>query len=169
MLGALVLATLLSAFPRAAALQVPAGVLQIKVVVLDADGKPAPVPRHALLISDNPATSAPRRVVTGLDGIAVVRLRPGNYIVESDTPLAFQGKSYEWRQEIDIVAGRDDVLELTAANAEIGTPSAAMASGAPVDASLSSLLIQWEDSVVALWTPVAHASGFVIDAAADWS
>ena len=65
---------------------------------------------------------------------------------------------------IDIVAGRDDVLELTAANAEIGAPPAATASGAPVEASLSSMLIQWEDSVVALWTPVAHASGFVIDA-----
>ena len=98
MLGALVLATLLSAFPRAAALQAPAGVLQIKVVVLDADGKPAPVPRHALLISDNPATAAPRRVVTGLDGIVVVRLPPGNYTVESDTPLAFQGKAYQWRR-----------------------------------------------------------------------
>jgi S1-C subfamily serine protease len=164
MLRALVLVTLLSAFPRAAVLQAPVGVLQIKVVVPDADGKPAPVPRHALLISDNPATSAPRRVVTGLDGIAVVRLRPGNYTVESDTPLVFRGQSYEWRQVIDIVAGRDDVVELTAANAEIGAAAAATASGAPVDAGLSSLLIQWEDSVVALWTPVAHASGFVIDA-----
>ena len=28
----------------------------------------------------------------------------------------------------------------------------------------SSLLPQWQDSVVALWTPTAHASGFVVDA-----
>ena len=28
----------------------------------------------------------------------------------------------------------------------------------------SSLLTEWQDSVVALWTPTTHASGFVIDA-----
>ena len=43
-----------------------------------------------LLISDNPATGAPRRVVTSLEGTVDVRLRPGNYTVESDEPLVFQ-------------------------------------------------------------------------------
>ena len=88
------------------------GVLQIKVVLVDADRKPAPVPRHALLISDNPASAPPRRVVTSLDGTATVRLRPGNYTVESDQPVALDGKSYEWRQDIDIAAGRDTILKV---------------------------------------------------------
>ena len=34
-------------------------VLHIKIVLVDADRKTTPVPNHALLISDNPATSAP--------------------------------------------------------------------------------------------------------------
>ena len=76
--------------------------------------------RHALLISDNPATAPPRRIVTALDGTADVRLRPGNYTVESDQPVAFQGKAYQWTQIVDIAAGRDTVLELTADNAEVG-------------------------------------------------
>jgi hypothetical protein len=60
-----------------------------------------------------------RRILTGLDGTATVRLSPGNYTVESDQPLVFQGKAYHWRQTLDIVAGRDSALELTLANAVV--------------------------------------------------
>jgi hypothetical protein len=57
--------------------------------------------------------------VTGADGTAVLRLRPGSYIVESDRPVAFNGRAYEWRQVVEIVAGRDLSLDLTVDNAEI--------------------------------------------------
>ena len=115
---ALAVATLLSIVPGAVYVQAPS-VLHIKVVVVDAEGNAMPVPRHALLISDNPTSAPPRRVVTTLDGTADVRLRPGNYTVESDEPLAFQGKAYQWRHTLDIVVGRDATLELTAANADV--------------------------------------------------
>ncbi len=165
MLRALTLAALLSALPVTAAFQASEVILHIRVAVLDAQQKALPVPRHPLLISDNPATSTPRRVVTGIDGTANVRLRPGNYTVESDEPFAFDGKAFEWRQIVDIVAGRDAVLELTAGNAEIGPLAAGTTpSDTPVEMSVSSLLGQWEDSVVALWTQTTHASGFVVDA-----
>ena len=118
MVRALVLATLSSVVPATAAAQA-LSVLHIKVVLVDAERKATPVPRHALLISDNPASAAPRRIVTALDGTADVRLRPGNYTVESDRPVAFQGKAYQWTQMVDIAAGRDAVLELTADNAEV--------------------------------------------------
>ena len=109
-------------------------------------------------------TAAPRRIVTSLDGTADVRLRPGNYTVESDRPVAFLGKAYEWTQTLDIVAGRDAVLELTADNAEVEAVRPRPTSAAPLEADPSFLLTQWQDSVVALWTPTTHASGFVIDA-----
>jgi S1-C subfamily serine protease len=132
---------------------------------VDAERKVTPVPKHVLLISDNPASAPPRRIVTALDGTANVRLRPGNYTVESDQPVPFQGQAYQWTQMVDIVAGRDAVLELTAANAEVvPIASATVASTAPPGLDASSLLIQWQDSVVALWTPTTHASGFVIGA-----
>jgi S1-C subfamily serine protease len=139
-------------------------VLHIKVVVVDAERKVMPVPRHALLISDNPATATPRLIVTALDGTADVRLRPGNYTVESDQPVVFNGKAYQWTQMVDIVAGRDAVLELTADNAEVEPATSATSSAAPMATDPSFLLPQWQDSVVALWTPIAHASGFLIDA-----
>jgi S1-C subfamily serine protease len=141
-------------------------VLHIRIVVVDAERKATPVPRHALLVSDNPATATPRLIVTALDGTADVRLRPGNYTVESDRPVVFGGKAYQWTQMVDIVAGRDAVLELTEDNAEVepAASASATASAAPVAADPEFLLPQWQDSVVALWTPIAHASGFLIDA-----
>ncbi len=136
---------------------------------MDAEGQPSPVSRHALLISENPASATPRRIFTGPDGTADVRLRPGNYTVESDLPVAFNGKAYQWIQMLDIVAGRDAHLELTTGNAEVVPVPAATTStaAAPLEADPSFLLPKWQDSVVALWTPTTRASGFVIGVNGD--
>jgi S1-C subfamily serine protease len=160
---ALLVATLFFVSWRAASGQA-LSVLHIKVIVVDAERRATPVPRHALLISDNPASAPPRQIVTAPDGTADVRLRPGNYTVESDRPVVFHGKAYQWTQMVDIVAGRDAVLELTADNAEVEPALSATASAASLETDPSFLLPQWLDSVVALWTPSTHASGFVIDA-----
>jgi S1-C subfamily serine protease len=162
MLRALILARLVSVIAGTSAVQPPPAVLHIKVVVKDADGKATTVPRYLLLVSDNPPTSTPRRVMTALDGTADVRLRPGNYTVESDQPFAFQGRTYSWTETLDVIAGRDAVLELTADNAEIVAAGAATASSS-VETESAMLLAQWQDSVVTIWTPTALASGFAID------
>ena len=167
MFGTLILAALLAAIPQPASAQ-PAGVLHIKVTLVDADQTPVPVPRHALLISDNPATSSPRRVVTGADCAIDVRLRPGNYTVESDEPFPFAGKGYEWTETLDVVATRETVLNLTLKNAEVvpitvSTRTALPASAARADAS-SQALAPWQNSVVRLWSPTSRSSGFLIDA-----
>jgi S1-C subfamily serine protease len=164
MARALVLVTLLFGIPGAMSGQT-LSVLHIKIVLPDAEGKAAPVPRHALLISDNPATTAPRRVVTAQDGTADVRLGPGNYTVESDHPIALRGKAYQWTQIVDIAAGRDAVLELTAANAESAAITSETKSDAPLEVDASAeILMHWRDSVVTLWMPAVRASGFVVDA-----
>jgi S1-C subfamily serine protease len=169
MLRILILAALFFVMPRAASSQ-PLSVLHIKVVLVDSQQQAAPVARHALLISDNPTSAPPRRTVTGLDGTAAVRLPPGSYTVESDQPVAFQGKAYQWIQTVEIAAGREATLELTVDNAEVEAVSAATststtsASAPPLETDPSFLLRQWRDSVVGLWTPHTHASGFVVDA-----
>ena len=164
MLRALALATLFTVWPGAASGQVLA-VLRIKVTLRDAGRASVPVPRHALLISDNPATTSPRRIVTTPDGTADVRLRPGSYTVESDEPVTFGGKSYQWTETLEIAAGRDAVLELTAENAEVGAATSLSSSAAPIENDPSFLLPLWKDSVVAVWTPESRASGFLVDAA----
>ena len=158
MLRAFVLATLLTALPAASAVQQPS-VLGIKVVVKDADGRATPVPRYLLLVSENPPGAPPRRVMTALDGTATVRLRPGNYTIESDQPFAFQGKLYSWIETLDVVSGREAVLELTADNAEVES-AAATTGKSSVETESATLQAQWQDSVVSIGTPTAHGSGF---------
>lgn len=158
----------LTATPRAhAQVPPPAQVaLRISVKLPGADGALLPVSRHALLISPNPTSAAPRRVLTGPEGTAVVRLRPGNYTVESDEPVSLGGRGYSWTETLDVVAGSDATLVLTDRNAEIGAvPTGASTTAARVGADPTLLLPRWKDAVVRLWTPSTHATGVVVDAA----
>lgn len=159
MTRALILAMIVFTIPRAVCAQT--SVLHIKVALAATDGKATPVPRHGLLISDNPATAEPRLIYTGPDGTADVKLPPGNYTVESDHPVAFSGKAFEWIQHLDIVAGRDAVLELTDRNARL---AAADSSAAAIETDPWILLPPRQESVVALWTATTRASGFIIGA-----
>ena len=141
-------------------------VLRVEVGLSDAQGQRTPVPRHALLISNDPVTAAPRRIVTDLEGIATARLRPGRYIVESERATAFHGKSYEWIQPVTVAAAGDTVLQLTAENAEVSDAPGSGGFAAPdePEPDPSIALGKWRDSVVALWTPTTLASGSLIDA-----
>ena len=162
----LLLAALIVVMPRAVSVQ-PLSVLHVTVSLGDAGQQPTPVPRHALLVSDNPASAPPRRVLTGLDGTVDIKLAPGTYTVESDRPVVFNGQAYQWTQMVEVAGGRDTTLELTAGNAEVERAAAidTIASpGASLENDPSFLLPRWQGSVVALWSPTARASAFVIDA-----
>ena len=140
------------------------GTLRIRVTVVDANQQLRPVPRHALLISVNPTSAAPQRVVTAIDGVAEVRLRAGNYTIESEEPLIFQGKIYEWTQTLDVPPGQTSTLELNAANAAIESASERQPSGGTAGGNVSALLIEWQRSVVSIWTATKRGAGFVADA-----
>jgi hypothetical protein len=138
-------------------------VLRISVVLTDADGNAMPIPRAQLLISDNPATREPRRVRTGADGTLEIRLPAGSYTVESDTPVALGGRYFTWTQTLDVPAGRDTLLALTAANADLATAADAPAGNpAATSADGAAILNKWRGSIAGIWTPTAHATGFVI-------
>jgi len=146
------------------------GVLRVSVVLIDADGNETPIPRVMLLVSDNPATAEPRRVRTGADGTLELTLRAGNYTVESDRPVSLGGQAYSWTQMIDVAAGRQAVLTLTAKNAEFestpgtpGTPGTQGTQGTQF-ADSAAIFNKWHRSIVEIWTPTAHATGFLIDA-----
>jgi hypothetical protein len=166
MIRAFALATFMLAASNAVLVQAPV-ILHIRVTVLDGERGSVPVARHVLLISDIPVTTAPHRAVTSIQGTADVNLAPGRYIVESDRPAAVGGRSYEWTQTVDLVAGRETTLALTASNANVGTATPEMVTATAVTATRSNpttLLSAWQQSVVALWTPRAYASGFLVDA-----
>ncbi len=151
----------------------------LHIVVRVTDGAETPIPRHALLISDNPSTSTPRRVLTGPDGTVDVRLRPGNYTIESDEPVAIAGKGYQWTETLDIRSGATVTLELSERNAEIGDAGSAspVASAGAVSTSARGsgsaprrtdpglVVAPFQTSVARLWTPRLRGSAFLIDAA----
>lgn len=62
-------------------------------------------------------------------------------------------------------AGRDTVLELNAASAQVEPLASASTStpAGPAEADPSGILMRWRDSVVGLWTPTTHASAFIVD------
>src|SRR5688572_10618187 len=146
---ALLAATLWSGCLAAAFAQAP-GTLHITVTLADATGKSTPVARYALLISEEPPTTPPRRILTTLAGTADVSLRPGRYAIESDQPVAFEGTTYEWSQRIDVVAGRDTTLQLTARNPSAGTGASAAREARPPDQDPPFLPAQWPDRFVPL-------------------
>ncbi len=155
----------------AAALLVPialagqeSGVLRVTVTLLDSEGQPTPVARHALLISDIPVTSAPRMVRTAADGTLEVKLGPGSYMVESDRAVTFQGRAYEWFQNVDVAAGQSVTLALTSSNAEAGDAEDVSESATPAsDTDPGFRAGQWQHSVVAVWSATSRATGFVVD------
>lgn len=162
-----ILALLLSFHPGLTDAAQQGGVLKISVVLTDADGNATPIPRAQLLISDNPATREPRRVRTGPDGTVEIALPPGSYTVESDVPVILGGRRFSWTQTLDVPAARGALLELTAANAETDTDVGAAATTGrttPTLADGAAILNKWQRSIAEIWTPTAHATGFVIDA-----
>ncbi|HEX6465303.1 MAG TPA: S1C family serine protease [Vicinamibacterales bacterium] len=141
--------------------------LKITVTITAADGSTRPVPRHALLISDDPVTSSPHRFVTRSDGTAEAYLKPGKYTVESDDPFVFEGKAYAWSQPVNVAASGTE-LALTAANAtiEAAKPGAGAAPSARRigDSAEDTLLADWQASIMTIWTPRSVGRGFLVDA-----
>src|SRR5262245_6723487 len=117
MLRGLIFTTFALAFAQSLADQAQR-IVRIKVAISADEQKTVPLPRHALLISDNPPSAAPRRILTGLDGTVEIALPPGNYTVESDRPVTLNGKAYVWTVMVDVAVGRAASLELTQDNAE---------------------------------------------------
>jgi hypothetical protein len=132
-------------------------VLHIRISIAGADQRPVPLPRHALLVGEDPPSAAPRRVVTGPDGTAAIPLRPGRYLVESDQPSALQGRAYRWSQIVDLVAGRDTTLTLTAANADSGAAAPGI-EAAPVSSPSGTE----PGEAVTVWTEHRRTTGTVV-------
>ena len=100
------------------------GVLRITVTIDAGEGAATPVPRHALLVSDNPASRAPWRVVTARDGTARVTLAPGQLHGRVRGTARVPGQGL--RVAPDRRRGRPGATRrshLTAANAEVATAS----------------------------------------------
>jgi len=80
------------------------GVLHVTITLTDADRASRPVPRHALLISDNPSSAPPRRILTRLDGTADLELRMSTLETPHTTQEVIAARS-ELVAPMDVTAG----------------------------------------------------------------
>lgn len=148
------------ALPALAA-QAP-GTLRVVVTLLDG-GARTPIARHALLVSDDPPSSAPRRIVSRADGTVDVALPPGTYVIESDQPAIVAGVAYAWTARVQIAAGQTAELALTQETAEVVPLPVALPVASPSN-DPAGVHARWQDSVVAVWTKTTRASGVIADA-----
>jgi len=134
--------------------------VHIVALLFDSDLNPKAVPKHALVIT-NSRSGERLRVVTGLDGRAIASLNPGEYRLESERSVEFQGRSYQWEQSLSV--GTDDMtIELSIDNATVATTAPALKTRAD---DLPALFQQWATSVVTVWGETGRGTGFVVDSA----
>ena len=134
--------------------------LKIRVIIVDRDLNPKPVPKARILVkqTDSP-TPARFEATTDFEGIAQVSVIPGKYRVISTHPTDFQGKSYNWDVAVTVTEPQTSV-ELSNDNAAI-----AELAPAPVVDNLAVVYKKYRNSVVTVLAEYgpAKGTGFIID------
>jgi S1-C subfamily serine protease len=135
--------------------------LKIRVVLVDGDLNQKPVPRLLLRVERVDLADAETVPVrTSFDGTAQVMLAPGRYRVATADGIDYQGKRFQWREEIALNAS-GATLELSNDNATV-TALTAAPKPAPKD-ELNALYRKYQDTVVTVWSEEGHGTGFVAD------
>jgi S1-C subfamily serine protease len=115
-----------------------------------------PVPKHAIEVRIG--ESVVQSASTGLDGMAMVDLPPGNYELHSVQPITFQGTAYSWEEALTV--GKDPL------RVELSTDNAKKTSGTPTGggADAAAVFQKVERGVVTVESEIAHGTGFLVDA-----
>src|SRR2546422_72666 len=133
----------------------------IRAILVDKDLVQKPAPRLAITFTPGEGVPGePTTVKTGFDGVAETQLSLGKYRLTTPQGLDFQGHHYVWELELAI-SGPSYTVELSNDNAKV-TESAP---GAPVRKldELTTLFQKYQNSVVTVWSEIAHGTGFVVD------
>src|SRR5262245_9923706 len=109
------------------ALAVETHTLKIRAILVDGSLNQKPVPRLTVAIVPLDVTTDPIRVKTDFAGLAEVQLPAGNYRVESESPVMFEGKNYSWRETIAISGAT--TLDLSNDNAKLSDASVPQSGG----------------------------------------
>jgi S1-C subfamily serine protease len=132
----------------------------IKVTVVDDGLNLKAVPKFSLVIR-KAGDTAFIRVSTSVEGRAVLSLSPGNYVVASETPLAFQNRGFSWEQAFSVEHGKVVTIELSSDNAKIaGTAAAQPGRDISRGGEMFKIL---RDGVVTVQGELGPGTGFIID------
>lgn len=91
----------------------------ITIKVVDKSLNVRSVPKHGLVIRSANVGQSERKVSTSFDGVAKVSLAAGEYTVRSETPLDFEGRTFQWSKTFTLTANAPMAFDLSNDNAEI--------------------------------------------------
>ncbi|HEX6280537.1 MAG TPA: serine protease, partial [Pyrinomonadaceae bacterium] len=100
------------------------------------------------------------KVATGFDGIAMLTLPAGDYVVRSVDPLQFEGSEFSWSVEFKVIGDSVSVVELSNDNAAVtasaGPPKRRVSEAAELFKTL-------RNGVVTIEGELAAGTGFIFD------
>jgi len=143
---------------QAPAVQEGSGALEARVALVGSDLSVKPVPKQRFLLVPEGAGRERSTLSTDFEGRLATRLPAGRYRIESESALSFEGRSYSWRVDFEIIAGETTSLELSSDNA---TTRSAAAPDAPGEGAVYQ---EWKDGVFKVISDGGHGSGFLVSA-----
>lgn len=133
-----------------------------KITVVDSGLNLKSVPKFALVIRGVGDTTFPEsKISTSVEGIAVISLPAGDYLVVSEKALAFQERSFSWEQLFSVEPGKTVSVELSSDNAKI-TGGSTPASGRYISRG-GEMFKTLRDGVVTIEGELGAGTGFIID------
>ncbi len=146
-------------FVTPARAQSPTVHVKVRVILVDKDLNPKPVPRLALTLQRAGASGETVALRTGFDGLAEADVPAGKYRLATPEPVEFQGKRYSWDMEVT-VSGSEFSQDLSNDNAKV-SDAAPAAEGAGED--LTAQFKHLRNSVVTVYSELGHGTGFLVD------
>ncbi|MDI1242589.1 MAG: serine protease [bacterium] len=132
----------------------------LKVAVVDKDLNVKNVPKFLLTVAKKDTAFAEWKIATGFDGVAMMTLPAGSYVVRSNEALRFGESEYSWSADFKVVADALTVVELSNDNAKVTAGSSAPRRRMSEAAELFKTL---RHGVVTIEGELAAGSGFVFD------
>lgn len=105
--------------------------LRLRVTLVDSESNTRPVARHVMNLNDVPSRGTPRRVDLDFEGRAELSVPAGKYVLQSERPVEFQGRTYRWAVPIELKAGETKALDLTGDHATVEAAASGPGGSAP--------------------------------------
>lgn len=122
--GFVCLLALVCALPVFAPAQTAENV-KLKVRVVDKNLNLKNVPKFTLVVQkQNDAAFGEQKITTSFEGESELLLPAGDYVVRSEKPLEFEGKSFVWEQSFKVENGKNTTIELSNDNAKVSVSAA---------------------------------------------
>ena len=141
--------------------------VSFKVTVVDSDLNIRNVPKFGLVIRKSGDLSVPEtKITTSSEGVATLSLRPGFYLVTTETPLSFQNRSYDWSLPFAIESGKSATIDLSSHNATIRSLSTSTAQASTASRDISrggEMFPTLRSGVVTVQGELEPGTGFIID------